>query len=266
MRWQTLPHVERKSYPFGLIGSQSRTAMMRMTLIKPDDMTSQEFNRLEVSIAHADVSRHEFAQDRTAMISAIVLAAGRSRRMGTQKLLLPFGGKPLVVRIVDELLSSAIDQIFVVVGGDGTAIAEAITDRPVHFITNTQPEGEMLSSVRCGLAAVPEESDAAIVALGDQPNITADVVMALIQSFRTTGRGIVVPTYKGQRGHPLLFAMQYRDEILTRYEGCGLRGLLDAHPQDVFDLEVATSGILEDIDVPEDYQRAIDCLERGTHR
>jgi len=82
----------------------------------------------------------------------------------------------------------------------------------------------MLYSVRCGLTAVPEQSEAVLVALGDQPGITAGVVAELIASFHATGRAIVVPTYKGRRGHPLLFATHYRSEILTRYEGRGLRG------------------------------------------
>jgi len=195
----------------------------------------------------------------------MVLAAGQSRRMGTQKLLLPFQGQPLVARVVDELLRSPVDQVFVVVGNDRDSIAEALADRRVHFVTNTHGEEEMLYSVRCGLIAMPEESVAAMVALGDQPGITADVVAELVRSFHDTNRGIVVPTYKGKRGHPLLFAMHYRDEILTRHEGRGLRGLLDTHPQDVCELEVATVGILEDIDLPDDYQLAIARLSRERH-
>ena len=199
------------------------------------------------------------------MISAMVLAAGRSRRMGTQKLLLPFGGQPLIARVVDELLRSPADQVFVVVGKEGKPILEAIAGRRVHCVTNTHAEDEMLHSVRCGLIAMPEECAAAIVALGDQPGITADVVAGLIRSFHTTGRGIVVPTYKGKRGHPLLFAMHYRNEILTRHDGRGLRGLLEAHPQEVFELEVAEAGILEDVDLPEDYRRAIARLPNDPH-
>lgn len=199
------------------------------------------------------------------MISAMVLAAGRSRRMGTQKLLLPYRGQPLVAQVVDELLRGPVEQVFVVLGKDGKSITEAIAGRHVHLVTNTHSEDEMLFSVRCGLIAMPRESAGTMVALGDQPGITADVVTELVRSFHTTGRGIVVPTYKGKRGHPLLFAMHYRDEILTRYEGRGLRGLLETHPQEVFELEVATAGILEDIDLPEDYQRAIAGLSKGRH-
>ena len=196
------------------------------------------------------------------MIRAMVLAAGRSRRMGTQKLLLPYRGKPMIAHIVDELLRSPVDQVFVVIGKQGKPILEALAGRPVHFGANTQAEEEMLHSVRAGLSAMPEESAAAMVVLGDQPSITADLVAELVRSFHAASRGIVVPTYQGKRGHPLLFAMHYRDEVLTGHEGRGLRGLLEAHPQDVFELEVATAGVLEDIDLPEDYRRAISRLQR----
>jgi molybdenum cofactor cytidylyltransferase len=178
--------------------------------------------------------------------------------MGTQKLLLPFHGQPLIVRVVDQLLRSPAEQVFVVIGRDARSIVEALGDRNVQFVTNARDEDEMLYSVRCGLTAMPKETTGAIVALGDQPGITADVVERLAQTFRTTNRGIVVPTYEGKRGHPLLIAMRYRDEILTDYEGRGLRGLLEAHPEDIFDLEVAANWVVEDMDLPEDYHRAID--------
>ena len=191
------------------------------------------------------------------MISAIALAAGRSRRMGTQKLLLPFQGQPMIVRVVDELLRSPLEQVIVVVGREAKPIREVLSDRRVRFVTNTHGAEEMLQSVRSGLIAMPKETVGVMVVLGDQPNISADVVADLIRSFHNTDHGIVAPTHNGKRGHPLLFAMHYRDEILTHYEGCGLRGLLDAHPQEILESEVATSGILEDIDLPEDYRRAI---------
>ncbi len=168
----------------------------------------------------------------------------------------------MIAHIVDELLCSPVDQVFVVIGKQGKPILETLAGRPVHPVTNTHSEEEMLQSVRLGLRAMPEESAAAMMVLGDQPSITADLVAELVRSFHAARGGIVVPTYKGKRGHPLLFAMHYRDEILTGHEGRGLRGLLEAHPQDVFELEVATAGVLEDIDLPEDYRRAIDRLQR----
>ena len=191
------------------------------------------------------------------MIYAMVLAAGRSRRMGAQKLLLPLGDRPVIAHIVDELLSSPVDRVFVIVGPDGDQIAEALAGRRVEFVTNPDPEAEMLSSVRCGLRAMPEDCAAMLVVLGDQPGITADVVAALLKAFQTSGRGIVVPIYNGKRGHPLLIAMRYRDEILNCYEDVGLRGLLHAHLGDVYELEFSVPNVIEDMDVPEDYQRAV---------
>ncbi len=191
------------------------------------------------------------------MISALVLAAGRSRRMGAQKLLLPVGGQPAIARIVDEVLRSPVDEVLVVIGPDGERIAEALAGRRVRFVTNPDAEGEMLGSVRCGLRAMSETCVGVLLVLGDQPGISAGVIAALIRAFRAGGRGIVVPTHGGRRGHPLLFAMPYRDEILARYDEAGLRGLLQAHPEDVLEVEVAAPGVLVDMDVPEDYQRTI---------
>jgi molybdenum cofactor cytidylyltransferase len=191
------------------------------------------------------------------MICAIVLAAGRSRRMGVQKLLLPLGGQPVIARVADAWLGGPVDRVFAVVGRDGDRIAEALAGRPIQFVVNPQAEGEMLSSVRCGLRAMPDECAVVLVVLGDQPGVTADVVAATVRAFRADGRGIVVPTCRGRRGHPLLFAAHYRDEILNQYEDAGLRGLLLAHPADVCEVEVAMPGVLEDIDVPEDYRQMI---------
>ena len=191
------------------------------------------------------------------MICAIVLAAGRSRRMGAQKLLLPLGDRPLVAWVVDVLLSSPVDQVIVVTGPEGRGVRDALAGRPVQFVANHDPEGEMLSSVRCGLAVLPAAAAGVLVALGDQPGIRAGVVAALVHRFEPATRRIIVPTYGKRRGHPLLFASSYRAEILTQYDQVGLRGLLQQHPEDVLEVEVADAHILEDIDDPEDYQQAV---------
>jgi molybdenum cofactor cytidylyltransferase len=190
------------------------------------------------------------------MISAIVLAAGRSRRMGSQKLLLPVGGEPMIARVVDAVLAGPVDDAVVVVGNDGARIAEALAGRRVRFVANPDPEGEMLSSVRCGLRALPQGCEAALVVLGDQPGLTAEVVAALVRAFRGSGRGIVVPTHRGRRGHPVLIAARYRDQVLARYDGVGLRGLLKAHHDDVLEVGVFAPAVIEDVDEPADYERA----------
>ncbi len=189
------------------------------------------------------------------MIGAVVLAAGQSRRMGTQKLLLPLGGKPMVARIVDEVLRGPVDPVLVVVDAQGRDVAAALAGRRVTFVENVDPQADMLSSVRCGLRALPDASEAALVVLGDQPGVTTEVIEMLIHAFRTGRGGIVVPACGGRRGHPLLFAAGYRGEVLTRYDGTGLRGLLQAHPDDVTEVEVHSPGMFDDLDTPEDYRR-----------
>jgi molybdenum cofactor cytidylyltransferase len=188
------------------------------------------------------------------MICAIVLAAGRSERMGTQKLLLPLEGKPLIGVIVDELLSSPVQRVLVVVGRDAERIQTALADRAVTFVNNAEVNGDMLSSVRCGLRALPAGCAAVMVALGDQPGITQNLVKELIVAYEKADGGIVLPAYQNRRGHPVLFAVKYRDEILMNFDGEGLHGLLDAHADEIVRVDAKTSKALADLDTPEDYQ------------
>ena len=199
------------------------------------------------------------------MISAIVTAAGQSRRMGVQKHLLPFGTTTVIGHIVDQLFQGGIGDICVVVGHQANRIVEALSGRPARIVHNPDyRQTEMLASVRCGLRALPQTCEAILVALGDQPAINAELVRAMTESFSTVGLGIVVPVHGGKRGHPLLFARRYCSEILSGYDEVGLRGLLAAHPKDVFELCVPTSLVLSDMDFPEDYRRELDRLAKGS--
>ncbi len=193
------------------------------------------------------------------MTRGILLAAGLSRRMGTQKLLLPFGGATVIEHIVDQLLASLLESVHVVAGRDADRIAGRLGERPVALVRNPDTGAEMLSSVRCGLRALPP-CEGVLVALGDQPSITTELIDDLVAAFDASGKGIVMPTHKGRRGHPIVFSMDYRDEVLTRFDEVGLRGLPHAHPDDVLEVEVATSAVLADVDDPDDYRRELDRL------
>jgi len=197
------------------------------------------------------------------MICAIVLAAGESRRMGAQKLLLPFGGKTVIAHVADELLRSDVDAVYVVVGHEGKRISEELSRRPVTVVTNPDYKVGMLSSVRCGLQALPQQCEKVLVALGDQPAITSELVNRMVQSFSTTDKGILVPLYRGKRGHPVLFSIHYRNDIMTCFDNVGLRGLLQAHPDEVFELSVSTPTVLSDMDRPEDYRRELASFEES---
>jgi len=198
------------------------------------------------------------------MICAIVLAAGRSRRMGIQKLLLPFGGKTVIAHIVDQLLVSHIDEVRVVVGYQRKRISRELSGRPVSIVNNSNYKSGMLSSVRCGLRDLPQQCQAVLVALGDQPSITSKLIDQMLQSFAVTEKRILVPLCRGKRGHPILFSEVYRNEILTQYDNVGLRGILNAHPDDIFELTVSTSAVLSDMDCPEDYRRELALIENST--
>ncbi len=195
------------------------------------------------------------------MICAIVLAAGRSRRMGTQKLLLPYGGSTVIGHIVDQIAESAVDHIYVVVGRDQAAVTEALSGYSAEVVVNPEPDSAMLDSVRCGVRALPPHCRAVLVVLGDQPGITPGLVDALVAAFDSSAKGIAVPIHDGRRGHPLLFAIGYCDSVLTQYDDVGLRGLLRDHPDDV--LEVPWPRAIADLDYPEDYRRELDRLQAG---
>ena len=187
------------------------------------------------------------------MICAVVLAAGRSTRMGAQKLLLPLGGKPIIRRIVDELLAASLGDISIVVGAGGPPIRNALDRCAVRFVTNHDPQSDMLGSIRCGLRVLPESCTGVMVVLGDQPGITREMIGKLISTFESQGKDIVAPEHGGRRGHPVIFAAQYREELLSTHDDAGLRGLLASHPDDVERVAVSEDNLLADMDTPEDY-------------
>lgn len=188
------------------------------------------------------------------MIWAVILAAGESRRMGTQKLLLAFGETTVVGAVVGTALASRVDRVLVVLGADKDDVREEIEPLGINFVVNENFAEGMLSSVQAGFRALPADAEAAVVMLGDQPFLPARVVDAVVEAFRQSGKGIVVPAFQGRRGHPVLVDLKYRDAVLALDPTDGLRRLMHAHPEDIFEAEVEDANILRDMDVPEDYE------------
>ncbi|MBE3124740.1 MAG: nucleotidyltransferase family protein [Acidobacteria bacterium] len=188
------------------------------------------------------------------MIWAVILAAGESRRMGTQKLLLPFGETTVVGAVVGTALASRVDRVLVVLGADKDDVREELEPLGIDFAVNDNFAEGMLSSVQAGFRALPADAEAAVVMLGDQPFLPARVVDAVVEAFRRSGKGIVVPAFQGRRGHPVLVDMKYRDTVLALDPADGLRRLMHAHPDDIIEAEVEDANILRDMDVPEDYE------------
>ena len=190
------------------------------------------------------------------MVVGIVLAAGMSTRMGRLKQLLPLGGRPAIQWIV-EVLIGRLDQVIVVLGHRADEIAPVVADYPVQTAINTEYDLGMLSSVQCGIRGVDEGADY-LMCLGDQPQIDGAVVDQVLQTAKQVETGMVIPANQGKRGHPIFIRNTYRREILALGLDGGLNELMRKYPEDIHELVVGQSGILEDMDTPADYQRELD--------
>jgi molybdenum cofactor cytidylyltransferase len=192
------------------------------------------------------------------MIWAVILSAGESRRMGVQKLLLPFGETTIIESVVRTALDSSVDGVLVVLGADREAIKERLRPYPVSQVVNTRYREGMLSSIQVGVGALPPSARAAMVMLGDQPSVNSVITDELIAAYRETRKGIVIPVYGGRRGHPAVFDTKYKKEILGLAPEAGLRQLNRDHPEDILEVEVPYEAVLKDIDTPEDYEEEAD--------
>ena len=191
------------------------------------------------------------------MISAIVLAAGEAKRMGQAKLLLPWQGKPILEHVLDQLLHSQVDEIILVLGHEAKQMREKIPAQGIKIAINPDYQEGMSASLRQGLMIIDEKAEAFLVVLGDQPGISKEIINQLIQAFHRPRhpKGIILPTYRGIRGHPVLFSSQYRQEVLKLKGDVGGRQILADHPEDILGVEMDTDDVLQDIDTPEDYQK-----------
>ena len=189
------------------------------------------------------------------MISAVLLAAGESRRMGEFKQLLPLGNKTLVECCVDNLLASSVDDIVVVLGHCAIDVRNALGHRPVRFVLNEDYQEGMSTSIKRGIEALPRETDAVLISLSDQPQIGSEVINKLIEVYKTEKPLVVIPTYNGRNGHPIILDLTLRGEILAMDPMKGLRQVVHANSNRAVRVEVPTDAILIDLDWPEDYQR-----------
>ncbi len=192
-------------------------------------------------------------------ISAIVLAAGESRRMGRTKQLLPLEGKFLLQGALDSLQDSEVDDIVLVLGHEAERIRREVHAPRAKIVVNPDYPSGMTSSIRHGLAAVDKTADAFFITLGDLPGIRPAVYNRMIKEFERVHptKSIIIPVYHAQRGHPVLFSMKYREETLCLSGDVGLREILLKHPEDILPIEVDTDAILTDIDTPEQYREYV---------
>jgi molybdenum cofactor cytidylyltransferase len=199
------------------------------------------------------------------MIPAIVLAAGKSSRMGRTKALLPIGtsGETFLTRIVRVLRDGGIESIVVVVGGDAAAVRAALPreDASLSAVENPRFEDGQLSSLLVGLAAVEQRYghvEAVMVTLVDLPRISASTVRAVLDAFLTTPNAPLVRPRHGNRfGHPVIFSRSLFAELRRTDPSQGAKPVVHAHAAEEVNVDVDDEGAILDIDTPEDYARVI---------
>jgi molybdenum cofactor cytidylyltransferase len=177
--------------------------------------------------------------------------------MNRQKLLLPFNGKTIIKTVVENVARSVDSNVMVVLGSHREQIQDQLVNYPVKFCVNENYLDGMLSSVICGFRALPGEAKAALIFLGDQPQIPPQATDLVIETWQKSGKGIVIPTFNGRRGHPVLIETRYKTEIEHLDSEKGLRSLSEKFKNDLYEVECNLPEILRDIDTPEEYEKEI---------
>ena len=191
------------------------------------------------------------------MISAIILAAGQSQRMGKPKMLLPWGDLTVIEQVITTFLNAGIEEILIVTGAAQTEVNKAVERYPVRRIHNPEYEtGEMLSSLQRGIREMSKGTQAALIGLGDQPQVQEGSIRAICEAYLGSKSGLIVPSFQMKRGHPWLVARHLWDEVLALKPPETLRDFLNRHAETIRYVNLDTPTILADLDTPEDYEKS----------
>lgn len=258
----------------GIIGSIRKAKLLRMKFLKEDwanedeihfiqspigiDIHSKTVNEIAISIvAQLIQKRHEIHfLAKQKKVSAVILAAGKSTRMGKQKLLMPYENTSIIRSIVTKSLNSNLNQTIVVIGSHKNEVIEELNSLNIDLIENGRFEEGMLSSIQTGIKAVDEESDGVMILLGDQPMVSINIINRLIATFQKSNKGVIIPTFNNKRGHPVLISKKYWKQIKDLNPAIGLRELMMNNTHDMLEIKMENDVILKDIDTPEDYELA----------
>lgn len=191
------------------------------------------------------------------MITAIVLAAGYSRRMGRNKLLLAYKGRPLLAYIVECILAAKVGRVVVVTGYEADQVAATLHGKDVQIVHNPDHEKGMTSTIQTGVAAA--DGEGYMICLSDMPYISPDEYKTLRNAFRQQHARdkacIIQPSYDNQTGNPVTFSAAWRQAILEHTDPEGCKDIIRDHQENVYRVEMLTPAILRDIDWQDDYDR-----------
>ncbi|MEQ8194091.1 MAG: nucleotidyltransferase family protein [Rhodospirillales bacterium] len=190
-------------------------------------------------------------------VAAVVLAAGRSARMGeVNKLLIDIDGMAMIRRTVERVSASGAAPIIVVTGHEPDRIRAALSGCDVQFIHNEEFAQGLSTSLKRGLHAVPADAAGAVICLGDMPALSARHIARLIDAFHDhRGEAICVPVHRGRRGNPVLWPRRFFSEMQSLSGDTGAKSLIERNRAHVADVEMADEGVLRDIDTPEDLKK-----------
>jgi len=229
------------------------------------DITGMGVGGLLMEIVTRPQPREEPAPHTGRRVAAVVLAAGRSTRMGAiNKMLAEIGGKPLVRIAVEQAVSSCAQPVIVVTGHEREKVEAALKGLPVRLVHNPGFSEGLGSSLKAGIAAVPESADAAIVCLGDMPRVDAVLINRLIAAFDPEhGALVVVPSIDGRRGNPVLWSNRFFHDLMSIQGDIGARHLISSYAEAVVEVPVDGQAALTDVDTPESFSAVKAEIERA---
>lgn len=196
------------------------------------------------------------------MISAILLGGGESKRMGVDKLSLPWGTKTVLRHCIETLLRSEVQELVVVLGTRNEGIKDLLQGRKVKVVINPYSNRGMSTSIRRGIQAVHPGCRGILIGLGDQPFLKTRTVNVLIHAFDQEKGRIIIPSFRGRRGHPVIFHRRYKKELLNLEGDVGGRSVIEWHPEDVRVVPVKSIGVVRDVDTWQDYNPPVVSLSR----
>jgi molybdenum cofactor cytidylyltransferase len=217
------------------------------------DITGMGVGGLLMEIVTRPQPRTEPAPEKGRRIAAVVLAAGRSTRMGAvNKMLAEIGGKPLVRIAAEQALASCAKPVIVVTGHERERVETALEGLPVRFTHNPGYADGLGTSLKAGITAVPADADAAIVCLGDMPQVDAVLIDKLIAAFDPERSALVIlPSINGRRGNPVVWSRRFFNDLMSITGDIGARHLIGSYAEAVVEVPVAGDAALTDVDTPE---------------